>query len=225
MQGQGRMRWHVQGQAFASGYSFFGGKGFGVLRQQVGSPVEAGGAQEAGSEVVHAAGFEQRVDAGLRRGIGGRAECARDRTEPQFEQAVPARRLEVILALGRCPRDQLDLSVIEAELLVDAPRLRLDGAVIWEQDSLRAALNDSRRDQRLGDVGEALRGEHHRDVLLAQDLEPFPDAGGEQRVVEEYPGLVEDEQRRAAVEPLLEARSEEHTSELQSLMRISYAVF
>src|SRR3546814_3572973 len=34
--------------------------------------------------------------------------------------------------------------------------------------------------------------------------------------------LKEREERRAAIE---EARSEEHTSELQSLMRISYAVF
>src|SRR3546814_6480354 len=31
--------------------------------------------------------------------------------------------------------------------------------------------------------------------------------------------------QRVQPEPLLEARSEEHTSELQSLMRISYAVF
>src|SRR3546814_1082069 len=35
----------------------------------------------------------------------------------------------------------------------------------------------------------------------------------------------DDEQRRGAPEDVVACRSEEHTSELQSLMRISYAVF
>ena len=54
------------------------------------------------------------------------------------------------------------------------------------------------------DVGERLGGEHNRDILLAQHLQPFADARGEQGIVEEHPGFVEDEQGRAAVEPLLE---------------------
>src|SRR3546814_4607662 len=38
-------------------------------------------------------------------------------------------------------------------------------------------------------------------------------------------GNVEQPSRRSAVRPVYAARSEEHTSELQSLMRNSYAVF
>src|SRR3546814_18444210 len=39
------------------------------------------------------------------------------------------------------------------------------------------------------------------------------------------PGLAEKAKRDFRIDALLEGRSEEHTSELQSLMRISYAVF
>src|SRR3546814_10554004 len=51
----------------------------------------------------------------------------------------------------------------------------------------------------------------------------LPFGGGEfvDRLVDHlYPGIVV-----RAVEPAVSVRSEEHTSELQSLMRISYAVF
>src|SRR3546814_12966840 len=80
----------------------------------------------------------------------------------------------------------------------------------WSSDvcssdlALRAAFDDGGRDAAAGDVGEALGGEHYRDILLAQRLQPFADARGEQRMVEEDPGLVEDQQRRPAVEALLE---------------------
>jgi hypothetical protein len=46
-----------------------------------------------------------------------------------------------------------------------------------------------------------LGGEDHGDVLLAQHLQPFADARGEDRVVEIDPGLVEDQQRRPAFLP------------------------
>src|SRR3546814_7201947 len=104
----------------------------------------------------------------------------------------------------RRPADQLDLSVVEPEPLICCARLRLDRAVVGEEDALRAAFDDGGRDAAAGDVGEALGGEHYRDILLAQRLQPFADARGEQRMVEEDPGLVEDQQRRPAVEALLE---------------------
>src|SRR3546814_3039502 len=86
-------------------------------------------------------------------------------------------------------------------------------------DSLRAAFDDCRGNRAVGDIGKRLRCEHDRDVFLAQHLQPFTDARGKQRIVEEHPCFIQNEQGRAAV------RSEEHTSELQSLMRTSYAVF
>src|SRR3546814_9179017 len=86
--------------------------------------------------------------------------------------------------------------------------MRLDRSVVGEQDPLRAAFDYGRRDRRARDVGEALGCEKHRDILLAQHLQPFADARGEQRMIEEDPGLVEDQQRRPAVEPLLETVEE-----------------
>src|SRR3546814_9245913 len=67
----------------------------------------------------------------------------------------------------------------------------------WISDVCSSALA-------IGDIGERLGREYHRDVLLAQRLQPFADARGEQRVVEEDPGFVEDQQRRPSVEPLFE---------------------
>ena len=88
--------------------------------------------------------------------------------------------------------EDLDLARVEAEALVDAACLRLQRAVVGQEDAGRAALDQRRRDGRALDVGQRLGGEHHGDVLLAQRLEPLADARGEQRVVEEGPGLVED---------------------------------
>src|SRR3546814_3126241 len=114
---------------------------------------------------------QDRIDALLAVGIGRTAERKRDRAQAQLEQPVAPRRLQIIMPFRRRPADQLDLSVVEPEPLICCARLRLDRAVVGEEDALRAAFDDGGRDAAAGD------------------------------------------------------RSEEHTSELQSLMRISYAVF
>src|SRR3546814_5600770 len=103
--------------------------------------------------------------------------------------------LAVVVALGHRPREDFDLAIVETEAAIDGGDLRLDRALVRQQDAGLAALDDGRRDRRAVDVGERLRGEDDAGVLLAQRLEP------------------------------LAKRSEDHTSELQSLMRISYAVF
>ena len=121
------------------------------------------------------------VDELLVVGRGGAAQGQRHRAEAQLEQAVAARGLGVVVALGRGVREDLDLARVEAEALVDALRLRLERAVVGQEDARRAALDQRRRDGRALDVGQRLGGEHHRDVLLAQRLEPLADAGGEQR--------------------------------------------
>ena len=58
---------------------------------------------------------QDRIDALLAVGIGRAAQRERDRTQPQFEQPVAARRLQIIMPLRRCPADQLDLPVVEPE--------------------------------------------------------------------------------------------------------------
>src|SRR3546814_6666639 len=120
--------------------------------------------------------------------------------QAQLEQPVAAARLAVVVALGHRPREDFDLAIVETEAAIDGGDLRLDRALVRQQDAGLAALDDGRRDRRAVDVGERLRGEDDAGVLLAQRLEPLAKLA-------------------------CKARSEEHTSELQSLMRISYAVF
>ncbi len=74
------------------------------------------------------------------------------------------------MPLGCSSRDQLDLPVVEAEARIDVMALRLDRAIVGQQDALRAAFNDGWRDRGAGNVGEALRCEQHCDVFLAQHL-------------------------------------------------------
>ncbi len=107
------------------------------------------------------------------------------------------------MALRRRPADQLDLAGIEAEALVGRPALRFDRAVVGQQDALRAAFDDGGRDAAVGDVGEALRREQDRDILLPERLQPLADPRREQRMIKEDPGFVEDEQGGTPVEPLL----------------------
>src|SRR3546814_2815534 len=75
-----------------------------------------------------------------------------------------------------------------------------------------------------------------RQKARAQRSEPFPHfmpgQGRERavtRVARQRPGRQPDRRDQAQIDPSVrrqpERRSEEHTSELQSLMRISYAVF
>jgi len=142
----------------------------------------------------------QAVDEGLCRRIGGAAQGQRQRPQAKLEQAVAAPGLEVVLAFGRRLGDQVDLPRIEPEALIDRAGLRLDRALVGQEDALRAAFDDGRRDGAVGDVGQRLGREDDGDVLLAQHLQPFADAGGEQRVVEVHPRLVQDQQRRPAVE-------------------------
>ena len=58
------------------------------------------------------------------------------------------------------------------------------------------------------DVGERLGGEDDGGVLLAQRLQPFAELAGEALVIEREPAFIDDQQRRAAVEPALDAVEE-----------------
>src|SRR3546814_21001939 len=68
----------------------------------------------------------------------------------------------------------------------------------------------------LGDAGEITGGGQDDEQLIAEEQEP---AGGGAAEQAGTAGGLDDKDRGA------DQRSEEHTSELQSLMRISYAVF
>ncbi len=175
------------------------------IGEKVGSPAEIGGRQVIGREPVGAGLGEDGVDAALAGRVGCTAQRQRNRSETQFEQSVPTRGLQVIMPLRRRPADQFDLAIVETEARIGLPALGLDRTVVGKQDALRAALDDGRRDAAARDIGEALRGEQDRHVLLAEGLQPLADTRGEERMVEEDPGFVEDQQCRATVETFLEA--------------------
>src|SRR3546814_4744078 len=92
--------------------------------------------------------------------------------------------------------------------------LSADAKRMWSTLPLQAAdLTDPRNPRFLGNLEDELRIAGEGTLLFAHEAWPSPDgtrlyAGGQ---------MAGDEK--------LFVRSEEHTSELQSLMRISYAVF
>src|SRR3546814_16914582 len=128
--------------------------------------------------------------------------CSSDlRPQPQFEQPIAACGLKVILPLRRRVTDQLDLPIVQPEPFIRGTALRLDRAIVGQQYALRTAFDDRGCNDAIGDIGERLGREYHRDVILAQRLPPFADARGEQRVVAEDPGFVGGQQRRPARKP------------------------
>src|SRR3546814_5238304 len=99
--------------------------------------------------------------------------------------------------------------VCSSDLLINDVRQVVAGAA----QAVRIALGADRQDDRFGGDGVALRGLDAKGALRAGDLDHL--------------GIIDDPDLvgRAVRVPVGEDRSEEHTSELQSLMRISYAVF
>ena len=172
--------------------------------EELGSPGEIGVTQQAGRDPSRPFGGENCVDPLLAGGIGRGAEGACDRTEFEVEQAVPSCRLEIILAFRRRPADQLDLPVVKTKSPIGFEPLRFARAIVRQQDPLRTGFDDRGGDAARGNVGEALCREDDRDIPLPQRLQPFPDPRGEQRVIEEDPSFIEDQQSRPSVEPRLQ---------------------
>ena len=175
------------------------------MPQEIGRPGKPALAQPGFGKAGVSRTLKDAIDGALiirRRGAG---EGERDRPQAEIEQAIAEPRLVVVVALGLCVGDDGDLPVIEAEALVHGAQLRLGRLGVRQKDPARAAFDDRGGDGGALDVGERLGGEDHRDVLLAQGLQPFADTAGESRIVEKYPRLIEDEQDGRTVEALLEA--------------------
>ena len=90
-------------------------------------------AKPGGQEIV-AALFGENVRDGRLVGLRcGRAKRQCDFGEPQLEEAIAASRLAVVVTLRHCPRDDLDLAVVEAETSIDGGNLRLDRPLVRQQ--------------------------------------------------------------------------------------------
>ena len=86
--------------------------------------------------------LDQRL-VGLR---GGSGKGERDLAKTELEQAVAAARLAVIVALRGGAGEDFDLPIVQAEAAVDRGDLRLDRALVRQEQPGRAALDDGRRD-------------------------------------------------------------------------------
>ena len=82
--------------------------------------------------------FDERL-VGLRRRC---REGKRDLAKAEFEQAIAAAGLAVVVTLGRRPGENLDLAVIETEAAIDLGDLRLDRPLVRQEETSRTALDD-----------------------------------------------------------------------------------
>src|SRR3546814_8044684 len=97
------------------------------------------------------------------------------------------------------------------------PDINLRATVLVDEDLLRARFLELRH-QKILDDGLARAGRtDNQCVTQIADMEV--------EIIGRLRGRLHHGDRRPPMVPLGPARSEEHTSELQSLMRISYAVF
>ena len=152
----------------------------GEVGNEIGGPGEAAGAQPGRERSRR--GHARRARASISAWSvfdGGRGEGERDLAEAELEQAVAAARLAVIVALGRGAGEDLDLAVVEAEAPIDRRDLRLDRALVRQQDAGSGQLSMiAGAIARAVDVGERLGGEDDGGVLLAQRLQPFAELAG-----------------------------------------------
>ena len=139
---------------------------------------------------------------------GGGSEREADFRKPQFEKSVAAARLTVIVPLGRRPGQYLDLSVIQTEAAVDRRDLRLDRALVRQEQPRRTALDNGRCDPTVVDVAKRLGGEDDTGVLLAQGFQPFTELAREGVVIKGQPAFVDDEKRRRTIETIADAVKE-----------------
>ena len=124
------------------------------MRDEIGRPGDVAGFQPARHKVVAATFGKDLLDQRLV-GLGGSGgEGDRDLAKTEFEQAIAAARLAIVVALRRRPGEDFDLPIVEPETALDAQDLRLNGALIGQEQTRRAALDNGWRDRTLLDIGE-----------------------------------------------------------------------
>ncbi len=134
------------------------------------------------------------------------AKGQRDRAQTEFEHAAAKWRLVVIVAFWCGSGDQLDLTGIEPEPLIGLAALGFLRSLIGQEDACRTGFHQGWRDRAALAISASDWVANTTDTFfLRKGFEPFADARGEHRVIQEQPGLIEDEQRGAAVEPFFQS--------------------
>src|SRR6266851_8054101 len=143
------------------------------MRDEIGRPGDVAGLQPTWHKIVAATFGKDLLDQRLV-GLGGSSgEGERDLAKTEFEQAIAAARLAVVVALRRRAGEDFDLAVVKSKAPVDRHDLWLDGAVVWQHNACWTTLDDRRRDRRAVDIRERLGSENDRGILLAQRLQPL----------------------------------------------------
>ena len=136
-------------------------------------------------------------------------EGQRGRAKTELEEAPPFDGPVVVVALLLRLRQDVNLRRRQPHRLVRRGHGRRERLVVGEEDLGVASRENRRQELRLArGVGDLLRREHDVHVLLPQRLEPRLEPRREDPVTEKEPRLVQDEQRRAARELLLDAVKE-----------------
>ena len=175
------------------------------MRDEIGRPGDVAGLQPAGHKVVAAMFGKDLLDQRLV-GLGGSCgEGERDLAKTEFEQAIAAARLAVVVALRRRAGEDLDLAVVQSKAPVDRHDLRLDGAVVGQQNPRRTALDDRRRDRRAVDIRKRLGSEDDGSILLAKGLQPLTQLTSKFLVIKRQPPFIDDEQGWPAIKPSFNA--------------------
>src|ERR1700694_1854682 len=110
------------------------------MRDEIGRPGDVAGFQPARHKVVAATFGKDLLDQRLvgLGGSGGEGEC--DLAKTEFEQAVAAARLAVVVALRRRAGEDFDLAVVKSKAPVDRHDLRLDRVILRDQNPRPAPL-------------------------------------------------------------------------------------
>src|SRR3546814_18010740 len=97
---------------------------------EIGGPAGLAVRQPSSEKIVETVFGYDLCDRSLVRLCRSGAQCERHVRQAELEKPVAASRLTVIVALRRCPREDLDLPVVEPEAAIQAGALRLVGAFV-----------------------------------------------------------------------------------------------
>ena len=135
----------------------------------------------------------------------GRAEGPGRRAQPQVHQAAAQGAGDEVLAARPGLGHDLALGRSQAHAPVVARSLLQDRRRVGEEDAGGAGLQQHVEQAAAGGVGEALGGQHHRGVGLAQGPQPLQQALPEHLVPQHRPGLVHQQEGRGPVQAALDA--------------------